>query len=288
MKSKGAIAILMAGTALLAGCHKKGPSGQVAATVNGQEVTLQEINTELTGTSFPADADKQVVQRALLQRIIDRKLLVGAAEDKKLDKTPEFLAQKRRMDELLLAQTYAKQQLSSVPVPTQAELDKFMADHPNAYAKREVLELDQIRFTPPANPKPLEALAQDHSLDAVAARLTTLGIQFKRGKANLDTAQVPPAVLDQINKLPASEPFVIPQPGVVTANVIIARQAVQPDPTAARQTATRAWRQQKFASLLQDQLNALKSGAKITYQSGFGPPDQGKAGAPAPAAKPAG
>lgn len=281
MNNRAAAAILLAGTMLIAGCHKKAPSGQVAATVNGQEVTLQEINTELQGTSFPADADKNVVQRALLQRVIDRKLLVGAAEDKKLDKTPEYLAQKRRLDELLLAQAYAKQQLSQVPVPSQSELDKFMTDHPNAYAKREILNLEQIRFAPPANPKPLEALAADHSLDAVGQRLTSLGIQFQRGKANLDTSNVPPTVLAQIEKLPAGEPFVIPQPGVVTANVIIGRQPVTLDTTQAKQTATRAWRQAKFAELLESQLTALKSGAKITYQNGFGPPEPAKAGAPA-------
>ena len=289
MNNRAAATILLAGTVLIAGCHRKAPSGQVAATVNGQEVTLQEVNTELQGSNFPPDADKQVVQRALLQRVIDRKLLVGAAEDKKLDKTPDYMAQKRRMDELLLAQSYAKQQLSAVPVPGPAEIDKYMADHPNAYGKREVLNLDQIRFTPPANPKPLDALAQDHSIDAVAARLTSLGIQYQRGKANLDTANVPAAVLDQINKLPSSEPFIIPQPGVITANVIVARQAVPIDMTAAKQGATRAWRQQKFGELLESQLSALKAGAKITYQNGFGPPTpaapRGKP-APAPAAKP--
>ena len=66
MNTKAAAAILLAGSMMLAACHKKGPSGQVAATVTGQEVTLQESNPELQGTAFPADADKQVVQRALL------------------------------------------------------------------------------------------------------------------------------------------------------------------------------------------------------------------------------
>lgn len=272
MSKKIAIALLCAGTALLAGCNKKTPSGQVAATVNGEEITLQEINTELQSAQLPPNADKAAVQKALLQRVIDRKLLVSAAEDKKLDKTPEYMGQKRRMDELLLAQTFAKQQLTSVPVPTPGEVDKFMNDRPNVYKTREAWLLDQIRFPAPKNAQALAPLAQDHTMDAVAARLKTLGIQFERGNAQLDTGNLPKNVLDQVNKLPATEPFVIPQAGVVTVNIVTQRKAIPIDAAAAKQAATRDWRQQKFADMLQKQLDALKAGAKITYQSGFGPP----------------
>lgn len=258
--------------ALLAGCNKATPAGQVAATVNGEEITLQEINTELQAAQLPPGADKQTVQRALLQRVIDRKLLVGAAQDKKLDRTPEFMGQKRRMDELLLAQAFAKQQLTSVAVPTPAEIDKFMGDHPNVYSGRELFALDQIRFPAPRNSQSLQALAADHTMEAVGARLKSMGITYQRGAVSLDSANVPAPVLDTINKLPAGEPFVIPQPGIVTVNVITARRPVPLDAGPARQGAAQAWRQQKFGDVLQQQLTALKAGAKISYQNGFGPP----------------
>lgn len=255
-------------------CSKKTPAGQVAAVVNGKEVTLQELNTEIQAANIPPSADKQTVQRALLQRLIDRKLLVGAAEDKKLDKTPEYLAQKRRTDELLLAQAYAKQQLAAVPVPTQADIDKFMADHANAFSDRQQLVLDQIRFPTPPNLKILSALNDVHSMDAVAATLTKLGIKFDRGQAMADSAQVPPKMMQSINALPPTEPFVIPQPGMITVNVITARKPVPVDQAQARPAAVAAWRQEKFADLLDKQIAALKAGAKIEYQNGFGPPAQ--------------
>ena len=78
---------------------------------------------------MPEGVDKKVAQRQALQQILDRKLLLEAARDKKIDKSPEFQSQKLRADEVLLAQTYAKQQLSAVPVPTDADIRKFMADH---------------------------------------------------------------------------------------------------------------------------------------------------------------
>ncbi len=267
---KFAVALLCTGPLMLGACDKK-PAGQVAATVNGKEITVQEINTELQAAQVPQGADKQTVQRALLQRVIDRKLLIGAAEDKGLDKNPDFMAEKRRVDELLLAQSFAKQQLTAVPVPTAAEIDKYIADHPNVYGHREQLVLDQIRFPAPKNPDVLKPLAADHSLEAVGARLKSLGITFQRGPSGLDTGAVPPQIIDQINKLPAGEPFVIPQPGLVTVNVITARKPIEGDPAVIRQAATSNWRQQKFADVIQQKLTSLKSGAKISYQPGFAP-----------------
>lgn len=277
MSKRLAISTMCAMAALLAGCQKGAPEGQVAATVNGDEVTLQELNTEIQASNVPPNVDKQVAQREVLQRIIDRKLLIAAARDKKIDKSPEFQSQKQRADELMLAQAYAKQQLNAVPVPTEADITKFMGEHPNAFSNREMLQLDQIRFRPnPSDVQKLKALQSDHTLDAVAQHLTALGIKFDRVKAGLDTAQVPTDLMAQINRLPAGEPFLLPSNGLITANALIGRQTVPLDAGQARQAAVGAWRQQQFAKLLGDQLTSLRNGAKITYQSGFAPPADAK------------
>ncbi len=265
--------------ALLTGCKPKTPQGQVAATVNGQEVTLQELNAETIAANLPPNVDKKEAQRAMLQRVIERKLLVGAAEDKGLDKTADFIATKRRADEALIAQAYVKQQLSAVPVPTDADIAKFMADHPNVFAQREQLTLDQIRFPMPKDVKSLKALEGDHSMDAVATHLTQMGIKFQRGTVGLDSGQAPTQLIKLINAAPPTEPFVIPDRGMITVNIVTARRPIPIDPQQAKSGAVGAWRQQKFEEMLTQQVASLKSKAKITYQEGFSPP------ANAPAAK---
>jgi peptidyl-prolyl cis-trans isomerase C len=272
MKKAIAISVLLGSVALVAGCAKKTPAGQVAAVVNGEEVTLGELNTELAAANVPPSADKQTVQRAILQRVVERKLLVAAAHDNGLDQTPEFLAQKRRADELMLVQAYARKQLTAVPVPSQAEVDKFMADNAGAFSGREQWVLDQIRFATPPNTKSLSALQQAHSMADVQATLTKLGIQYERGDVGLDTAALPADVLKKINALSPTEPIVIPQPGVITVSVIKARKPVPVDMAKARPAAVQAWRQRRFAETLTKQVDQLKAGAKITYQNGYGPP----------------
>jgi EpsD family peptidyl-prolyl cis-trans isomerase len=284
MKRLGIGAVCVA--ALLAGCKDKTPQGQVAATVNGNEVTLQELNAELTAANLPANVDKKAAQRAMLQRVIERKLLVAAAADQGLDKTADFLANKRRMDETLVAQAYAKKQLAAVPVPSGAEITKFMNDHPNVFLQREQLVLDQIRFAPPKDISSLKALENDHSMDAVAAHLGQMGIKFQRGSAQLDTGQAPTQLIKLINAAPPTEPFVVPDRGIITVNLVKARRAVAIDPAQAKSGAVNAWRQQKFEEQLNQQVTALKSSAKVTYQGGFAP-DPKETAKPSGAATPA-
>lgn len=269
IKHRWAVAAL-AGMGALAACHKQ-PDGQVVATVNGDEVTLQELNTELQATNITS-SDKSAVQKALLQRVIDRKLIDGLAKDRDLQKSSDYLAQSRRLNEILLAQLYAKQQLAAVPVPSGADITKFMNDNPGIFANRQQLVLDQIRFQQPTNPGQLTGVEGIHTLDGVAAFLKGKGIQFTRQPAQIDSAALPAPLLTQINNLPAGEPFVIPTGGVLTVNVVTARKAVANDPDQAKSVAAAAWREQKVQQAVQDQLTAARNAAKITYQPGFAPP----------------
>lgn len=277
IRRAAALGTMLAVAGLAAACHKQ-PGGQVVATVNGDEVTLQELNTELQASNVSASSDQKAVQRALLQQVINRKLVDGLAKEKDLDKSSDYLAQRRRLDEILLAQAYARQQMTAVPVPSGADIAKFMADNPGVFANRQLLVLDQVRFQAPSSGTALNGLENTHSLEAVSAFLKAHGIQFTRQAAELDSAAIPGKLLAQINNLPAGEPFVIPTGGVLTVNVITGRKPVANDPTQGKSIAAAAWRQQKMQQSVNDQMTAARNAAKITYQPGFEPP--AKPGAP--------
>lgn len=274
--------VTVATLALVAGCNRDAPKGQVVATVNGEDVTQQELNTELGSTNVAQGMDKQEAQRLLLQRVIERKLVDGLAKQRNIDSSPEYLAQRRRLDEILLAQLYAKQQLAAVAVPSGADITKFMGDNAGMFSARQQLLLDQIRFARPANVSVLNGLDAVHSLDGVAAFLREHGVKFDRQAASLDSAALPAPLLAQVNRLPAGEPFVIPAGGLLTINVVTGRKAVANDPQQARAVAAQAWRSQKQQQALADQIAAARKSATITYQKGFAPA-AGAPGAPAPA-----
>ena len=272
---------------LLAGCHKK-PEGQVVATVNGDEITQQELQAEAQAANVPASADTKKVFPIVLQQVIARKLLDQAAAKKGMNKSADYLVQKKRTDEVLLAQMYARQQMQTVSVPTGSDISQYIAQNPSVFADRARYTVDQIRFAPPADQAKLKPLANAKTMDQVASILTQQGIKFERGSTVFDSGSVPPDVMKKILALPSGEPFITPQNGIFTANLITGKSAIAVPPADQQAIATNLVRRQNTQNALKQQLEALKASAKIQYQPGFAPPaDNSTAGASGDAAAPA-
>lgn len=98
--------------------------------MNGDEITLQEINAEIGNANMPAGADAKEVQKAALQRIVERRLLAQSAKEDGLDKTPEYLIRSRQIDDALLVQFLGQRSEKSFQVPNQQTIDKYMAENP--------------------------------------------------------------------------------------------------------------------------------------------------------------
>jgi EpsD family peptidyl-prolyl cis-trans isomerase len=274
----GAGALLL----LVGGCEKK-VGGQVVAVVNGEEVTQQEVNAELQAANIPATADKKAVMAQVVQQIVDRKLLVQKAKAEGLDKSPNYLEQLRRGEDALIINLLTTKAAKGVALPDTAAVDKFIAENPTLFSERKRYTLDQISFPQPTDQTVLRQLEPAHSLEAGAATLSAAGIQFTRGKADLDSAMLPPPVAAKIAALPAGEPFVTPDKGRIVASVIT---STTPSPTPeaqARPAALELLRRQSLGTAMQKQLDAARAAAKITYQPGFTPPKTPAPGATATA-----
>ncbi len=278
----GLVATVALGVAI-AGCSKK-PTDQVVAIVNGEEISLPELNAELAQAQVPAGVDKKVAQQQLLQRLVDRRLLAQAAKESGLDRDPAFIVEQRRVNESLLVEKLAKRTNDSIPVPTAAEVDKFMTGNPSLFAGRQIYAVDQIAFATPPNPGRLAALEPAKTQEEVIAVLQKLNIPFQRANRAVDSASVPPEQMQKILSLPKGEPFVVPSNGQVTVNVITGSKA-EPLPAAdARAAAVRVLRAQSLSKLGEARLKEARGKAKIEYQTGFSPPAKPDApGAPAAA-----
>lgn len=277
MKSKMLTILLLASALTATGC-KRAATGQVVAVVNGEEVSLSELNGELQRAGAQG-GDKKVVQAAALQGLIDRKLLVQAARERGIDKDPEYLQQQRRLNDELMISMLGKQVTKNVPVPSTTDVDQYVASHPDMFGQRTIYALDQIQFAAPEDRAKLKALEADHSLDEVAATLTGMGIKFARQKGVMDSAQTPPGLIKQITQLPPTEPFVLASGGRVVVSVI-ADKRVQPlAGDNARQLATQVIRRDAVSDIAKKQVKQARDAAKIEYQPGFAPAAGGGAAA---------
>lgn len=273
MRPKSHAPILLSCLALslgLSGCEKKA-TGQVAAVVNGDEITLQEVNAELGNANLADGAQKDKARGLVIQRLIDKRLLEQQAKAAGIDRDPEFLTRQRQLNQALLLEFYGKRAQDTLPVPTKAAIDKFIADHPSNFTGRTVYMADQLRFAPPADPNVIAKMKDLHSLQAIVQYLDGQGIKYVRGANKIDSAQVPDQMMQQVLALPPGEPFVVPTPQGVIASVIVGKEAA-PLPTDQEQPlAVRMIRSQALDGVIQQRLTDARGKAKIDYQPGFAP-----------------
>lgn len=262
-------------TIALSGCTKKA-EGQVAAVVNGEEVTLQEINAEIAQRNLPESADKNAVRQAALQSIIQRRVLAQTARNDGLDREAEYLLRRRALDDALLIQMMARKIDSTIRIPDDQQLEAAMKQRPSMFANRSVLTIDRIQFPPPADRSKLELLKDAHSLEAVATTLHAQNIAFTRSATKLDTAALTPELANQINGVPPGEPFILEQGGVVNVSVVTGRESVPMDAAAAKPLASKMLRAESLNKAIDQRLKTAMSEAKIEYQTGFAPPKQPK------------
>ena len=263
---------------LLAGCDKK-PEGQVAAVVNGDEITLQEINTEIGNANVAPGTDTKEIQKAALQRIVERRLLAQSAKEDGLDKTPEYLIRSRQIDDALLVQLLGQRAEKSFEVPDQQTINKYMADNPSMFTGRKMYVVDRIQFAIPSDMAQLKALESAHSMEEVAGKLNGLGIKFERSPAKMDSAQLGQQRLDQILALPEGEPFVIPESGMVTVAVITGETPITTSSGEMAAIATQALRRKALTTSLEQRLKQARAKGEVTYQPDFAPNSGKKLGA---------
>jgi EpsD family peptidyl-prolyl cis-trans isomerase len=259
---------------LVGGCNQEA-TGQVAAVVNGEEITLQELNAELESLPIPEGGDRKVLQQAALQRVLERRLLAQEAREDGLDQSPEFLIRRRQLEDNLLVQLMARTAERGSEVPSQRAIDTYMSSNPALFANRTVYTLDRIQFPVPSNASQLRALESAGTMDEVATQLRAMGIEFTRAPSRMDSAQVGQQLLERIRALPPGEPFIIPEGGGVTVAVITgeAKQPISGDQ--ARPLAIQAMRNTKVMESLQQRLKTARAEAEIEYQTGFAPPAPG-------------
>jgi EpsD family peptidyl-prolyl cis-trans isomerase len=195
----------------LAGCERLGiggggaPTGQVVATLDGQEITVLEVNAELAGTPIPPTMSRRDAEKLALENILTRRMLSKAAEERELDKKPEFLLQERRASEQLRVQSLARDIAGKVVAPTRDETEKFMSENPYLFAQRQFFILDQIQFLRPANIEKLGLEGAD-TMAEVEQILTAAGIQFRRQPASLDSLGANPTFVKEVTNVLAKNP----------------------------------------------------------------------------------
>ncbi len=250
--------------ALLSACANKQPTGQVLAFVDGEEVTRRDLATE------PMNGPGGESPPALLSGVIDRKLAAAEARRLELDRTPDYVAESQRLEEVMLSRTLFEHWAGAMPPPAQQAIAQYIASNPQRFDRRKLFLVDRIQ----ANGTGIggEALKALQTGDEVATYLKAQSRPFQREQAVLDSASLSPELYARLQALPQGYPLAITEgETLVVLTVLQARDA--PLPKAERAAAAVAALKQ---AAVRDKLAGLRKGATIAYQPGYRPAPTGQ------------
>lgn len=223
LRSRILLAVACGSVLALSACGDdapKAPTGQVVASVGGREITRRELQTEMTGLTAATPAIQKEQQRAALQRLVQRTILVNAAKEQGIDKDPAFALLAQRANDAVMVQMLENKVVAGVPAPSSEEVTQFMQTNPDMFAQRKLFDVEQIRMAMPSDPKIIKQLEPLKTMDEVAAFLTKQNIPFQRGANVMDARGQDPKLLKAIIALPPGEVFILSSRAEVFLNQI--------------------------------------------------------------------
>ncbi|MBT9589937.1 MAG: peptidyl-prolyl cis-trans isomerase, EpsD family [Thiobacillus sp.] len=277
--------------ALVAGCgegkkeavaDEKAPT-QVAAKVNGTELTVHQVNHALQ--RIP-NLDKEQSRAASLQvvrNLVDQEVLVQKALTDKLDRDPAVVQTLDAARRQILAEAYMGRKLGTPADPAEAEVTDYFNAHPELFAKRKIYRLQEISIKAPKDKhEAIRAqLAASKTLNDFAAWLKAENLPAKAEQGVKPAEQLPLAILPKLAAMPDGQAMIMNAPDGLLVIVLAGSQAQPVTLEQARPAIARLLQTQARQQAAKAELDGLKAAAKIEYVGEF--VDAGKE-APAPAA----
>ncbi|MES1982995.1 MAG: EpsD family peptidyl-prolyl cis-trans isomerase [Pseudomonadota bacterium] len=249
--------------------EKAGAETQVAAKVNGDEVSVQQVNYAMSRLGNIAQGREDEASRQLLRGLVDQQILVKQAVDQKLDQNPAVHQALEAARRQILVQASLEKMTPQLSQPTDAEIHEYYVKSPELFSNRRIYKFAQILITGTPDADKIKGLLKGtKNLDEFSVKLNKENIPFKAAAAVKPAEELPIALLPKFAKMEKGEVGLIPSADGLT---ILQLQDFKEQPLTESQAHAvigNFLMEQKRKALLEAEVKKLHDAAKIEY---FGP-----------------
>lgn len=249
----------------------KKASTQVVAKVNGDEISVHQVNLQLARVGKVSEEQGKEVARQVVRKLVEQQLLNQQAVAEKLDRDPRILQIMEASKSEILAQAYLEKLAAKAKKPTESEINTFYKEHPELFEKRRIFRLQELVVdAPAAKYAEIESNVKSMTdINAIANWLKTNQFQFN-ANSNVKTAeQLPASLLVQLQPLKNGEFAVIKTD---KAMAIIHLAASQASPIAldkAKPIIEQYFLNINKATVIKNEVDAMKKKADIAFMGTF-------------------
>lgn len=218
------VLVLLASVTTIQGCgkeeHKKAAS-QVAAKVNGDEVSVHQINFLLSKARGVTAENAETAKREVLDKLIDQQLAIQQAEAAKLDRNPEVMQSIEAARRDILARAYLEQVATAQRNVSTDDAKSYYREHPELFSERRIYNLQELMVPADATSLVQELLAKGTSMLDMANALKAKDIKFAANAGVRPAEQLPLNVVSRIHSLKDGQTAVIENPqGAMVVHIV--------------------------------------------------------------------
>jgi EpsD family peptidyl-prolyl cis-trans isomerase len=210
---------------LLSACNQsERPSGQVAARVNGKEISVHQLNQALR----QPDKTTQSQRKLILEKLIDRELAIQQAEKLQLMKQPSVMLSLEEARRDTLAAAFVKHINTKQFAPGEGEASKFYTEHPGLFSERKRYQLRVISLNPesPYLAEMEKQLSEKQPLDQVGLWLSGQKAQFNDEKITRLAEQLPIEIIDHLNRAKQGQVISFRSPNALSVYQLLSTESL--------------------------------------------------------------
>lgn len=267
------VAALMMATALV-GCGEsaaKKAVSQVAAKVNGEEITVSQLGAALSSAPPVPGKTPEEIKREVLDSLVVQKLAAQQAVAKKLDRTPGVMQAIEFSKNTILARAYMDPLVTGLAKPTAEEVHKYYVEHPELFAERRVYELRELEVpTQPGMAETMRNLVKEkNNMEGVQSALKAKNITASIKAGVQPAEQLPMELLGRLSKLKDGQMLVIEMNKTVDVLQVVASKSVPADEKSASVFIENYLGNRQTKDTVEREIKSLKTAAKIEYFGEF-------------------
>lgn len=255
---------------------------QVAAKVGSDEITVHQLNFELTklGGNLTPEQSKQAANQ-VLRGLVDQQLLMQKAVADKLDRDPKVVQTLESARRQILAQAYVDKLTAAAAKPTEAEIKDYYDKHPELFSERRIYRLQElsVQVTPENSAQVGEKLASVRNLNEFVEWLKSNNIPARGAQSVKAAEQLPLEVLPRLHALKDGQALTLS--GNNTLNILYLAGS-QTQPVSLQQATPMIERyllNAKKREIAEQELKRLRDATKVEYLGEYG--EAAKLGSPA-------
>ncbi len=252
----------------------KKATGQVVAKVNGEEISVHQINNAIARSNDIAPDEAKQAAAQTLERIIDQELLVQKALRDKLDRDPQVMQAIEEAKRQILARAYIERAVAASPTQHEEEIRRFYQDNPALFERRRIYRVHGLAVAAPQ--EKLEALkaatAGAKSLEDVAGWLKSQKLVFQVAISNRPAEHMPTNILAQVFEMREGQIALIPTSRGASVVQLLQAQEASLSEEQAKPVIERYLQSRKLLGTAEAEVKRLREHATIEYLGKFEAP----------------